>query len=309
MTPPAVTVVVPTRNRAGVCSQTLRNVLAQRDVSLEVIVVDEGSTDETPAMLASLAADDARVQVLRHDPARGLPAARNAGLARAACPWIAFCDDDDLWAPDKLAAQVDAATAAGAAWVVTGAVLVDEQLRVIGHQAVAAPGEYAARLATENIVPGGGSGVLAATDVVRDLGGFDESLTSCEDWDLWVRLARRGDPAVVDRPLVRYRIWPGSMSTKVGRMRTTRAEVLRRYGGSDAGRYDNERWLAKQLLRGGDRVDAAKAFATLALRHRRPAELTRAIGALVAPARMAAAGDERARRQVPPSWLAEVAAW
>lgn len=289
------------------CAQTIAAVLAQRDVDLELVVVDEGSTDGTPAMLAALG--DERVRVVRHESPRGLPAARNAGTDLARAPWVAWCDDDDLWAPDKLSAQLAAAGATGARWVIGGAVLVDEDLRVIGHQAVPDPALALDALRRDNVVPGGGSGVLADVALVRDVGGFDERLVSCEDWDLWLRLAVREVPAVVDRPLVKYRIWPGSMSTKVERMRTTRREVLVRHGGSEEAAFAHERWLAKQLLRGGDRVPAASAYARLAVRHRRPAELVRAAGALMAPGRLAITGDDRARARVPRGWLDEVATW
>ncbi|HEX4905354.1 MAG TPA: glycosyltransferase [Acidimicrobiales bacterium] len=313
MIDPAVSVVVPTRNRAAVCAQTLRSILGQRDVDLEVVVVDEGSTDDTPAMLAAIGDD--RVTVVRHDVARGLPAARNAGLARARGPWVAWCDDDDLWAPDKLATQLDAADTADAAWVIGGSVLVDADLHVMGHQAVPPRDEVLDRLLVSNAVPGGGSGVLASADAVRSVGGFDESLASCEDWDLWLRLAQRGAPATVDRPLVAFRTWGGSMSTKVERMRSTRREVLDRVAGlrgergARDGTFEHERWLAKQLLRSGDRVAAAKAYASLARRHRRPALLANAVGAVVAADVLNRVGDGRARSRVPAGWIDEVEQW
>jgi glycosyltransferase involved in cell wall biosynthesis len=313
MTDPRVTVVVPTRNRARVCAQPLRSILGQREVELEVVVADEPSTDDTPAMLAALG--DERVSVVRHDVARGLPAARNAGTVRARTPWVAWCDDDDLWAPDKLAAQLHAAEEAGAAWAIGGAVLVDAELEVMGHQAVPARDEVLDELVVRNAVPGGGSGVLAATDAVHDAGMFDESLASCEDWDLWLRLARREAPAVLDRPLVAFRTWGGSMSTRVDRMRSTRREVLARAGdlraerGARDGTYEHERWLAKQLLRSGDRAAAAKAYARLAIDHRRPAELVRAAGAVVAADRMNRTGDQRALERVPAAWVTDANAW
>jgi glycosyltransferase involved in cell wall biosynthesis len=313
MTGASVTVVVPTRNRARVCAQTLQSVLGQRDVDLEVVVVDEGSTDDTPAMLDAIG--DERVSVVRHDVARGLPAARNVGTARARTPWVAWCDDDDLWAPDKLATQLDAATSAGATWAIGGAVLVDAELEVMGHQAVPAASATLDQLLVRNAVPGGGSGVLAATDAVHAAGDFDESLASCEDWDLWLRLARRAPPAVVDRPLVAFRTWGGSMSTKVDRMRSTRREVLARAADLRAERgvpdatYEHERWLAKQLLRAGDRGAAAKAYGRLAVAHRKPAELVRAAGAIVVADRMNRTGDQRARERVPAAWIAEADAW
>src|ERR1044071_6101497 len=102
-----VSVIVPTRNRSSLLSKTLRTVLRQQDVELEVIVVDEASTDGTAALLATLG--DARVRVIHHDRPRGVSAARNHGADEARGEWLAFIDDDGLWAPDKLAQQINAA--------------------------------------------------------------------------------------------------------------------------------------------------------------------------------------------------------
>src|SRR5918993_498800 len=118
----SVSVVVPTRNRSRLLASTLRSVLVQRGVELEVIVVDEGSTDNTPEMLAAL--DDPRVRVLRHDVPRGLSAARNRGADEARGEWVAFVDDDDLWAPEKLVSQLDAARAMARDWAYTGSVTI-----------------------------------------------------------------------------------------------------------------------------------------------------------------------------------------
>ncbi len=115
-----VSVIVPTRNRGALLAMTLRSALRQQDVDFEVIVVDEASTDGTPAMLAAVG--DGRVRVIRHDTPRGLSAARNHGAADARGDWLAFLDDDDLWAPDKLVRQLNAAEQAGADWVYTGSV-------------------------------------------------------------------------------------------------------------------------------------------------------------------------------------------
>lgn len=102
-----VSIVIPTRNRAVFLSHALKSALRQRDVTFEVIVVDEASTDQTPTLLAAV--DDRRVRVIRHDVVRGLPAARNHGADAARGDWLAFLDDDDLWAPDKLLRQLEAA--------------------------------------------------------------------------------------------------------------------------------------------------------------------------------------------------------
>ena len=95
-------------------AMTLRSVLRQQSVDLEVIVVDEASTDDTASMLAAV--NDTRVSIIRHDTPHGLSAARNHGAFEARGQWLAFVDDDDLWAPDKLVRQIEAAEQAGRDW-------------------------------------------------------------------------------------------------------------------------------------------------------------------------------------------------
>jgi glycosyltransferase involved in cell wall biosynthesis len=106
-----VSIVIPTRNRSVLLSKALRSALRQERVEFEIIVVDEASTDDTPALLASI--QDPRVRVLRHETARGLSGARNSGAEHARGEWLGFLDDDDLWAPDKLNRQLSAGRAAG----------------------------------------------------------------------------------------------------------------------------------------------------------------------------------------------------
>ena len=126
---PEVSVVVPTHDRSRLLALTLRSILGQRGVDLEVIVVDDGSTDDTAEVVAGLGDD--RVRLLRHDTPQGVAAARNYGIAEAAGGWLAFCDDDDLWAPDKLARQLHAARETGRAWAYAGAVKIDADGRVV----------------------------------------------------------------------------------------------------------------------------------------------------------------------------------
>ena len=89
-----VSVVIPTRNRSALLSRTLRSALRQEHVEFEVIVVDEASSDDTPALLSAVG--DSRVRVLRHEMPRGLSGARNHGAEHARAEWLAFLDDDDL---------------------------------------------------------------------------------------------------------------------------------------------------------------------------------------------------------------------
>src|ERR687898_2985729 len=93
-----VSVVVPTHDRPRLLMQTLGSILRQQAVDFEVIVVDDGSRDGTAEVVSWLG--DARVRLLRHDRSKGVSAARNTGIAAAHGEWLAFCDDDDLWAPN-----------------------------------------------------------------------------------------------------------------------------------------------------------------------------------------------------------------
>ncbi|MEX2100211.1 MAG: glycosyltransferase, partial [Acidimicrobiia bacterium] len=193
-------------------------VLAQQGVELaEVVVVDEGSSDGTAELLASIA--DPRLRVVRHDSPVGLAGARNAGLSCVRAPWVAFCDDDDLWAPDKLASQLEAVGAVpGARWSCVTAVHIDEADRVVGFHDAPTTTEPLDALLARCVVPGGGSGVLVETRLLRELGGFDEDLSPVADWDLAIRLALAAPLAPVDRPLLGYRVWSASMSHDTGRM-------------------------------------------------------------------------------------------
>jgi glycosyltransferase involved in cell wall biosynthesis len=197
-----VSVVVPTRDRHAVLRRTLLTAHGQRDVDHEVVVVDDGSADGA----ATVAATDGlpRVRYVRNESPVGVSAARNRGIEAAAGTWIAFLDDDDLWAPDKLSLQIRAAEAARAPWVYTGDVNVAMNLRVLSGAPPLSPDAVAQSLHRFNPISSGGSSVVVRADVLADVGGFDPRLHRTEDWDLWIRLGAIGPPAWVPQPLVAY---------------------------------------------------------------------------------------------------------
>ena len=130
---------------------------------------------------------------------RRLPGARNRGVEEARGTWLAFLDDDDLWAPHKLRAQLDAASGAGVGWVYGRAVVVDGSSACCWRQTRSrSPRRCRGLLLQGNWVPGGGSNVIVQADLFRRVGGFDESLRFFEDWDLWLRLLDVGLPAALD---------------------------------------------------------------------------------------------------------------
>ena len=262
MADPEVTVVIPTRDRWPRLEPTLRGALRQEEVSLEVVVVDDGSVDETPARLAEM--KDPRLRVLRHDSSRGVAAARNAALATARGAWIAFLDDDDLWAPAKLRMQLAAAAKAEAAWVYSAAIVLDERLSVVEVYEPPPSAELADMLLAYNAVPAGASNVVARADAIREVGGYDETLSQLADWDLWIRLALAGAPAVCEEPLMAYVQHSSGMlvSDKSGLVdEFRRLEEKYREAGEQRGigldRVGLVRWMAWGDSRGGRRVRAA----------------------------------------------------
>jgi glycosyltransferase involved in cell wall biosynthesis len=213
-------------------------------------------------MVAGLA--DARVRLLRNDSSRGVAAARNRGVAEAGGAWLGFCDDDDLWAPDKLARQLQAARQTGRSWVYTGEVRIDLRQRIVGGTHPPPPPErVAARLPHWNLVPGGCSGVIVSKDAVAVAGRFDTRLRNLADWDLWIRLARTGPPAWVPSLLVGYRLHGGSASRDTGLI-LAEIELVDRRDGVAVDRGDLEHYLGVLCLRSGRHRDALRHLARAA---------------------------------------------
>jgi glycosyltransferase involved in cell wall biosynthesis len=282
---PDVTVVIPTRNRRRMLTRTLGSALAQEDVEFDVVVVDDGSTDDTGEALRGIA--DPRLSTVTRDAAHGVAAARNAGIAAARGEWVAFLDDDDLWSPHKLRAQLDAAVAKGADFVYTSAVFVTPELDPIRLRAAPEPAGLLERFPFVNPVPAGGSTVIARANLVREVNGFDEQLEQLADWDMWWRLAEAGTAAACDEPLVAYVLHPASM------LLTDRRDVLRERDYLDtkhnvpesARRHPDRiwfwRWAAEGAVRAGRRGKAASLFMRGALAHRSTLDIRLALSTLV----------------------------
>ena len=317
MSTPEVSVVIPTRNRAALLlAHGVRSALTQEDVELELIVVDDGSTDDTAEQVRAIGDD--RVRVVRHEEPRRLAGARNAGVDVATAPWLAFLDDDDLWSPRKLRTQLDAAAAVGAEWVYADTIAVDEELRVLEADDFPPPADLPDLLLTGNHVPGGGSCVVARTDAVRAAGRFDESLLFFTDWDMWLRLVRRGLPAACDEVLVARLVHPTNMLFREG---PTVLESLEQMLGKhrEVTRGDRlaiAQWVAQRYRVAGHPRQAARYYLDAALRYRSAGNAVAAAGALFGEpglrgasrllrlARGASHLDERPRAApVDPPWL------
>ena len=254
---PRVSVVLPVRDGARYLGGAVESVLGQSLADLELIVVDDGSTDETPALLARF--DDPRLRVLRQDRL-GLVPALNRGLEAAQAPYVARMDADDVSLPERLERQVAFLDAhPGAALVVPGVELVDEEGRRLGT-IVLPPGDadLRRRLLLRNPITHGS--VLLRRSALERAGGYRADHGANEDYDLWRRLAREGELAAIPELLYRYRVHPDAV-TKTDPERVARREALR-----------DELWREPSLLReaSGERDPVeARALAREALRRRR----------------------------------------
>jgi glycosyltransferase involved in cell wall biosynthesis len=194
-----VSVTIPTYNRAAWVTEAVASVQAQTYRDFELLVVDDGSTDETGETLAS-SGDE--IKVLRREERGGVSAARNLGARAASGDWLAFLDSDDLWLPDKLALQVEylrahpdlAICQTGETWIRNGVrVNPPETCRKAGGNI------FLASLGRCLVSP---SAVMLHRRLFEEVGGFDESLPAAEDYDLWLRIAWRHPVGLVPEPLV-----------------------------------------------------------------------------------------------------------
>lgn len=203
-----ISVVIPAYNAASFLPRCLRSVFAQTLKPEEVIVVDDGSADNTAALAASLGA-----KVISR-PNGGLSAARNTGIQAASSEWIALLDADDMWAPDKLERQ--------AGRIHNETVLVYTGIRIFDDNGVrselTAMDVMSARKMLRYRNPITPSSVLVRRDAVLQDGGFREDIRACEDWEMWVRLQRLGQFEAVPDLLTDYYVYPNSLSANPGRM-------------------------------------------------------------------------------------------
>jgi glycosyltransferase involved in cell wall biosynthesis len=195
---PLVSVIIPTYNRGWIVSEAIDSVLSQDFSDYELIVVDDGSTDRTPEILAAY---EDRLTVIRRANG-GVSAARNRGIAAAAGHLIAFLDSDDLWLPQKLTVQVnffsdnpDAVICQTEERWVRNGVRVNPKKRHLKFSGMI----FERSLALCLVSP---SAVMIRKELFDAVGVFDENLPACEDYDLWLRISCRYPVDLIETPLI-----------------------------------------------------------------------------------------------------------
>ena len=195
---PEVTVILPTYNRGWILKEAIDSVLAQDFKDFELIVVDDGSTDNTPQILESYAQD---LTVIRQ-PNRGVSAARNRGIVAANGRLISFLDSDDLWLPRKLSSQVNFFNSNPEAVInQTEEIWIRNGVRVNPKTRHHKPSGmiFEQSLALCLVSP---SAVMMKRSLFDAVGLFDEDLPACEDYDLWLRISWRYPVHLIETPLI-----------------------------------------------------------------------------------------------------------
>jgi len=241
---PLVSVVIATYNMAAYVLLAVKSVLDQTYKNTEVIIVDDGSTDDTREALKTYL-NDPRVRYL-FQKNKGQAAAKNYGVRESQGEYVAFLDGDDMWAPEKLDVQIPLFLNSEAVGLVYSRVLyIDEigkELSVADNELFR--GRVSGPLLIRNFI-GFGTCVVRKECFDR-LGGFEERLRMGIDYELWLRFSTRYDFDYVDLPLLRYRLWPGQMSKNFRGRYLNGIEIMKNFLQEFPGAVDkdteNEAW-------------------------------------------------------------------
>jgi len=214
-----VSVIVPCFNAAATIRETLLSIIRQSYAPMEIIVVDDGSSDTSALIVDQLASTDRRIRLIRQQN-QGVAAARNTGILAARGAYVAPIDADDLWGPDKLARQMEVFELCGdtVGVVYTWYAQIDARSRVISlHHRPDDEGQVLGRICRNNFV-GNGSSAVMRKRLVDQVGGYDPGLRAqggqgCEDWKLLLQLAAICEFRVIPAHLTGYRSTTSNMSS------------------------------------------------------------------------------------------------
>ncbi|HXG29198.1 MAG TPA: glycosyltransferase family A protein [Nevskiales bacterium] len=272
MPEPLISVVLPTHNRAALLRRSLASVLAQTHRNLELIVVNDASTDETIATLDAVR--DPRLRVITRRQSSGAAAARNAGIAVACGQYVAFQDDDDIWLAQKLERQLYALRSRpDAEWCIGCHIRLEPlAVRYIGGEWFIRQFDYregaGVRRPDWSLIAT--PGWLLQRAALEAVGGFDERIRSYDDWELGLRLFRRAAPVIVDEPLWWQDRWSGSGLIRQSRSRAQDLRIImERHGQFWATRPDvrARHWrMSGRILSLEDPAPAGRAELKQALR-------------------------------------------
>lgn len=224
---PAISVVIPAYNSEETIQLSVESVLNQTLLDFEIIVVNDGSTDKTLEILENI--QDPRLKILSCENA-GAAAARNRGIANSRADLIAFLDADDLWSPEKLSDQLAAFKlnpSAGLVYSWSDYINSAGQFLCAGKRVLTSENheDTYAKLLVSNFLENGSTPLIRA-DVLKELGGFDTSLKSSQDLDLYLRISEQYSFVAVPKVQVKYRIKPGSITSRTAENEKVQLELI-----------------------------------------------------------------------------------
>lgn len=231
-----VSVILPTYNRANCIERAVDSVLSQTYPYWELLVVDDGSTDNTEEIIASYAASDHRVRYYRQPSNRGVSAARNEGVRQALYEYIAFQDSDDVWHEDKLEKQMRILAEnphVGLVYCAMQGTRQDGSAVLIPDRTVERTllcGNLYKLLLQGNVI--GAPAAVMRRECARQCGGFDETLSCLEDWELFLRIAKMYEIGYVDEPLVDADFHDGGVSSRAGGYFQARCQMIAMHKGA-----------------------------------------------------------------------------
>ncbi|MEH2170367.1 MAG: glycosyltransferase [Nostoc sp.] len=223
---PKISVIIPTYNNEKTIKYTIQSVLNQTFTDLELIVINDGSEDSTLEVVTKI--QDSRIKVFSYSNAGG-NISRNRGLHHAVGEFVSFLDADDLWTPDKLQSQLKALQeniTAKVAYSWTDYIDENGQFLLSGKR-INVNGNGYEKLLLNNFLENGSNPLISKKALIT-LGGFDESLSAAQDWDMWLRLASNFDFICVPSVQILYRISANSVSSNLVRQEKTCLQVLDR---------------------------------------------------------------------------------
>ncbi len=210
---PAVSVILPTFNRGHTILQAIQSVLALRHEIVEIIVVDDGSSDDTLDIIAGL--EDPRLSVVSLKSNRGAGFARNTGIGLARAPYVAFIDSDDVWLADRLELPLSMLRSHPNVGVVLSAFTTEKRGKQTHYEMPDRiyGGSELESLVARHVLQPTTSGLTFRKDLLSSVGGFNTELRWMEDYDLVMRVARRTDGATINKPLWHKRWQPDGVSS------------------------------------------------------------------------------------------------
>ena len=224
---PTISIIIPTYNAEDTILKTVESVQQQTFSDIEIILINDGSTDRTLELLQNI--KDKRLKVFSYENG-GLSVARNRGIFHATGEFISFIDADDLWTPDKLELQLAALqqhSEAGVAYSWTTSFIDGREESIFPYKPVFFAGNVYDKLLVNNIISNG-SNILVRKQAIESAGEFDPTFKSCEDWDFYIRLAAKWHFVLVPKHQIFYRQSSNAMTSKVEVMEQEALRVIAR---------------------------------------------------------------------------------